>query len=107
MNEELGMRNEEWEIGGKTLSSRLLIGSALYPSPANMEDAIKISGSQIVTVSLRRQAAGGTDGSGGNQFWDIIKSMGIEVLPTRQALTLQKKPSQPHRWRERSLVLTG
>jgi len=72
--------NEEWKIGGKTLSSRLLIGSALYPSPANMEDAIKISGAQIVTVSLRRQAAGG-DSKNGNQFWDIIKSMGIEVLP--------------------------
>lgn len=73
--------NDIWEIGGKQLSSRLLIGSALYPSPANMEDAIKISASQIVTVALRRQAAGGNDGVGGNQFWDIIKSMGIEVLP--------------------------
>jgi thiazole synthase len=72
--------NDEWKIGGKTLSSRLLIGSALYPSPANMEDAIKISQAQIVTVSLRRQAAG-SGGTGGNQFWDIIKSMGIEVLP--------------------------
>ncbi|TNF44400.1 MAG: thiazole synthase [Epsilonproteobacteria bacterium] len=70
--------NDTWEIGGKTLSSRLLIGSALYPSPANMEDAIKISGAQIVTVSLRRQAAGA---GGGNAFWDIIKSLGIEVLP--------------------------
>ena len=73
--------SDSWKIGGKTLNSRLLIGSALYPSPANMEDAIKISGAQIVTVSLRRQAAGGKDSTGGNQFWDIIKSMGIEVLP--------------------------
>ena len=70
--------NETWKIGGKTLSSRLLIGSALYPSPATMEDAIKISGAQIVTVSLRRQAAGE---GGGNVFWEIIKSLGIEVLP--------------------------
>jgi len=70
--------NNTWQIGGKTLSSRLLIGSALYPSPANMEDAIKISGAQIVTVSLRRQAAGQ---GGGNPFWDIIKSLNIEVLP--------------------------
>jgi len=81
-NEELGIRNDDvWSIGGKTLNSRLLIGSALYPSPANMEDAIKISGAEIVTVSLRRQAAGDNASSGGNQFWDIIKSMGIEVLP--------------------------
>lgn len=72
------MSNEKWEIGGKTLDSRLLIGSALYPSPANMEDAIKVSQSQIVTVALRRQAAGD---NGGQDFWNIIKSLGIHVLP--------------------------
>ncbi len=70
--------HDTWEIGGKTLSSRLLIGSALYPSPANMEEAIQTSGAQIVTVALRRQAAG--EGMG-NTFWNIIKSLGIEVLP--------------------------
>jgi thiazole synthase len=78
MTKHLESNDDTWEIGGKTLKSRLLIGSALYPSPANMEDAIKISGAQIVTVSLRRQAAGEV---GGNPFWDIIKSLGIEVLP--------------------------
>ena len=72
------MNNDTWEIGGKTLNSRLLIGSALYPSPANMEESIRVSKSQIVTVSLRRQAAG--EGRG-NQFWDIIKELNIHVLP--------------------------
>jgi len=67
-----------WEIGGKRLISRLLIGSALYPSPANMEEAIRTSGAQIVTVALRRQAAGA---KAGGDFWNIIKSLGIEVLP--------------------------
>jgi len=70
--------SNSWSIGGKTLSSRLLIGSALYPSPANMKEAIKTSQSQIVTVSLRRQSAGE---GGGNAFWEIIKSLGLEVLP--------------------------
>ncbi len=78
MNEKLEMKSEEWKIGGKYLSSRLLIGSALYPSPASMEEAIKVSEAQIVTVSLRRQAAGK---GGGNAFWEIIKSLNIEVLP--------------------------
>ncbi|MBN8966475.1 MAG: thiazole synthase, partial [Rhizobiales bacterium] len=32
-------------------SSRLLIGTALYPSPAIMQQAIRASGSQLVTVS--------------------------------------------------------
>ena len=74
------LMKEQWDIGGKTLQSRLLIGSALYPSPANMEDAIKISGAQIVTVSLRRQAAG-KSGNGAKYFWDIIKGLNIHVLP--------------------------
>jgi len=70
--------NDSWEIGGKTLTSRMLIGSALYPSPANMEEAIKESEAQIVTVALRRQSAGE---GGGNNFWDIIKELDIHVLP--------------------------
>ncbi len=67
-----------WEIGGKKLNSRLLIGSALYPSPANMQESIKVSGAQIVTVSLRRQNAGD---KAGQNFWNIIKELGLEVLP--------------------------
>jgi len=67
-----------WEIGGKKLNSRLLIGSALYPSPANMEESIKTSEAQIVTVSLRRQNAGN---NAGESFWNIIKEMNLEVLP--------------------------
>src|SRR2546430_14106040 len=43
---------------GREFSSRLLIGSALYPSPAIMQGAIRTSGAQIVTVSLRRESAG-------------------------------------------------
>jgi len=72
------LNNDTWEIGGKTLNSRLLIGSALYPSPANMEEAIKESQAQIVTVALRRQSAGE---GGGNNFWNIIKELNIHVLP--------------------------
>jgi thiazole synthase ThiGH ThiG subunit len=47
---------------GKSFSSRLLIGTALYPSPAIMQGAIRASGANIVTVSLRREAAGGKSG---------------------------------------------
>jgi len=78
MTKHMQTENNSWEIGGKTLTSRLLIGSALYPSPENMEDAIKTSGAQIVTVALRRQAAGE---KAGGDFWNIIKSLGIDVLP--------------------------
>lgn len=69
---------ETWEIGGETLNSRMMIGSALYPSPAIMEEAIKESGAKIVTVALRRQNAGE---KGGEKFFEIIKSLNIKILP--------------------------
>ena len=63
---------------GVTLSSRLLIGSALYPSPQVMFDAIAASGAQIVTVSLRRQSPAQ---GGGNTLWEWIKKTGCHLLP--------------------------
>lgn len=69
--------NDKWILEGKEFDSRMMIGSALYPSPKMMKEAIAASGSQIVTVSLRRQAGGGKD----NPFWEIIKSLGVQVLP--------------------------
>lgn len=67
-----------WEIGGKTLQSRLFIGTALYPSPQIMCDAIKASGAGVVTVSLRRQ---NPSEGGGQAFWDLIRSLDCEFLP--------------------------
>ncbi|WP_295421720.1 thiazole synthase [Sulfurovum sp.] len=74
------MKQEEknWQIGGKTLNSRMFIGSALYPSPAIMEASIRASGSQVVTVSLRRQ---GVNKEAGEGFWKIIRDLELEVLP--------------------------
>ncbi|WP_420131034.1 thiazole synthase [Rhodopseudomonas sp.] len=78
----------------REISSRLLIGSALYPSPAIMQDAIREAGAEIVTVSLRREAAGG---KAGDQFWSLIRELGVTVLPNtagcrsvREAVTTAK-----------------
>jgi len=62
---------------GKTVRSRLLIGSALYPSPTIMRDAIKASNSEIVTVSLRRESAAGK----GEAFWSMIEDLPVSILP--------------------------
>ena len=59
---------------GKEFSSRLLIGTALYPSPAIMQDAIRASGAEIVTVSLRRESSGRRIG---NTFWDLIRELDL------------------------------
>lgn len=66
------------ELYGTSLNSRLLLGTALYPSPQIMADAVKASGAEIVTVSLRREGA--ISGAGQN-FWQWIKEMGVRVLP--------------------------
>ncbi|MGO4683038.1 thiazole synthase [Hyphomicrobium sp. 2TAF46] len=65
-------------VYGETISSRLLLGTAGYPSPAILANAVKASGAEIVTVSLRREAAGG---KAGERFLDIIKDLGVRVLP--------------------------
>lgn len=62
----------------KQFSSRLLIGTALYPSPAIMQAAIRASGAEIVTVSVRRESAGGR---AGHNFWDLIRELKVTVLP--------------------------
>jgi len=63
---------------GQDISLRLLLGTAQYPSPAILADAVSASGAEIVTVSLRREAAGGR---AGEQFWSLIRSLGVRVLP--------------------------
>ncbi len=66
------------ELYGQQVSSRLLLGTALYPSPAIMAEAIGASRADIVTVSLRRETSGGKTGG---QFWSLIQSLGVRVLP--------------------------
>ena len=41
-------------IGGRTFTSRLLVGTGKFPSNAVMQAALEASGSEIVTVALRR-----------------------------------------------------
>jgi thiazole synthase len=63
---------------GVELSSRLLLGTARYPSPKVLVDAIKASEAELVTVSLRREAGSERSGQG---FWSIIRELGVRVLP--------------------------
>ncbi|ETR78829.1 thiazole synthase [Afipia sp. P52-10] len=79
---------------GEQFSSRLLIGTALYPSPAIMQQAIRASGASLVTVSVRRESAGGKTG---DAFWSLIRELGVAVLPNtagchsvREAVTTAK-----------------
>ena len=65
-------------VYGHEPQSRLLLGTAQYPSPAVLSEAIKVSGTEIVTVSLRRESGAARAGQG---FWSIIRDLGVKVLP--------------------------
>ncbi len=60
------------------LDSRLLLGTARYPSPAILAQAIRAAKTQVVTVSLRREAGGSR---AGESFWALIRESGAKVLP--------------------------
>ncbi|KZL15798.1 thiazole synthase [Pseudovibrio sp. Ad26] len=65
------------QLYGTEISSRLLLGTAQYPSPTVLQKAIETSRAEIITVSLRRETA---DGSGAG-FWELLKASGCTILP--------------------------
>lgn len=65
-----------WTLANRTFKSRLLLGTARYPSPESLRQAVIQSGAEIVTVALRRQTAGD-----GRKFWDLLRSLDVTVLP--------------------------
>jgi thiazole synthase len=66
------------DVYGTKLTSRLLLGTSQYPSPAILADAVRAAGSEVVTVSLRRESGVERAGQG---FWSLIRSLGVKVLP--------------------------
>jgi len=89
---------DQLSLYGKSFDSRLLIGSALYPSPAVMNEAVQASGAGIITLSLRRQMssnASTVDQREANEIWQYIQQMGLQLLPNtagcktaKEAITL-------------------
>ena len=63
---------------GERLESRLLLGTARYPSPAVMADAVRASGTQVLTLTLRRQSP---QQLGGSSIWEHIAGLGCRLLP--------------------------
>lgn len=66
------------ELYGKKFTSRLMLGTARYPSPEQIESSVRQSGAEIVTVSIRRES---TTEKSGHAFWELIKELKITVLP--------------------------
>ena len=82
---------------GHTLANPLMLGTAGYPSPAILAEAFRVSKAAVATVSLRRESAGGA----GQDFWAMIKDLGIPVLPnTAGCHTVKEAVTTAHMARE-------
>ena len=57
----MSLETEPLTIAGRDFASRLLMGTGKFASPMLMRDALAASGSQIVTVALRRVDLTGTN----------------------------------------------
>lgn len=64
-----------WQVQQSTFNSRLLLGTAQYPSPHVLQQAIAAARTEIITVSLRRHMGGD------NGFWKLLKTLPYHFLP--------------------------
>jgi thiazole synthase len=86
------------KLYGTELASRLLLGTARYPSPAVLTEAIRAAGAEVATVSLRRESGGERAGQG---FWSIIRGLNLRVLPnTAGCRTVKEAVTTAHMARE-------
>ncbi|MGB7588007.1 MAG: sulfur carrier protein ThiS [Solirubrobacterales bacterium] len=67
---------ETWELGGRECSSRLIAGTGGFRSLEQMEEALTASGTEIVTVALRR-----VDPGAQGSVLDVIQRLGLFALP--------------------------
>ncbi len=63
-------------IAGRTLRSRLLLGTGGFASMALLGEAIEASGCELVTVALRR-----VDPATRGSLVDVLSDAGVELLP--------------------------
>ncbi len=64
---------------GQHFSSRLLLGTARYPSPALLEQAVAAAQPAMLTAALRRQSAANAEAS--RSFWTLLQNMQTPLLP--------------------------
>ena len=67
---------DEWELGGRRWGSRLVAGSGGFRSLEQMSTALEKSGTEIITVALRR-----LDPAATGSVMDVVERLGPFVLP--------------------------
>ena len=71
------MGDDRWTLAGRELSSRLILGTARYPSRQVLLDALEASATELVTVALRRVGVE----TGPQNLYEVLRDRGLELLP--------------------------
>ena len=72
-------------MANATLASRMMLGSAHYPSPAVLGDCVKAAKPGFVTVSVRRA------GSEGKAFYKLLTGLGVPIVPNTSGCRTAKE----------------
>ena len=67
---------DPWEVAGLRLVSRLILGTARYPSRQALLDALMAAGAELVTVAIRRVGLGKTE-----NLYEALRERGHRLLP--------------------------
>jgi thiazole synthase len=67
---------DPFQLAGETFRSRLLLGTGGVPSMEVLERAVRASGTQLVTVALRRVEA-----SSSGAMLEVLDRCGVRLLP--------------------------
>ncbi len=74
--ETFSRRSEPLAIGGRTLRSRLILGSGGFTSLELLASAVEASGTGLVTVAMRR-----VDPTARGSLIEVLDGLGVRVLP--------------------------
>jgi thiazole synthase len=69
--------SESWRLAETELTSRLLLGTARYPSRKVLLEALSASGTELVTVAVRRVGLN----SGAENLYEVLRERGFRLLP--------------------------
>ncbi|MCZ2849475.1 thiazole synthase [Modestobacter sp. VKM Ac-2978] len=67
---------DPFTLGGETFTSRLILGTGGLPSLEVLERVVRASGTQLVTVALRRVEA-----AAGSAMLEVLNRCGVRLLP--------------------------
>jgi thiazole synthase len=83
MHDTLSAGEDVLTIAGRSMRSRLLLGTGGFPSLELMSEAIAASGSELVTVALRRlgPTRPGGDLKHRSSLVDVLADAGVQLLP--------------------------